>query len=100
MTTTRPVHRMAPAARRAHAEQFVGMHAIVIIDTLRGTPVPDEDRSPWRYELNGRILSVASPLVGTVADVLVVRHREADGRLVDYAASMATVESITPTAGR
>lgn len=93
MTTTAPLYRLEAEARRRHAEQFVGLLVAMQVDTLRGAGAGDPRHA---FTLNGRLLSIATPLVGTVADVAVIRHRHDSGRLIDYAVSLATVVSITP----
>lgn len=68
--------------RRELADRFVGLRARIVVARMRSKDLTEE--------LVGRVVSVAIPNVGTIADVLVLR-REGSW---DVAISLATIVSI------
>lgn len=82
------VHRMAPAARRAHVAQYANAMVVLTVNTLRGSDTP-------RETYTGRLLTVAAEISGT-ADVAVIRVRLRSGGLYDQFVSLAKVEAVEP----
>lgn len=85
MTTAsrRPFHRETPQRRRELARQCRGQVVRVTIQVSRSADGPEES-------FRGLVVAVATPWVGTVADLLILR----DARGEDLAFSLATVASI------
>lgn len=78
------VHRMSPDERRRHVQQLVGRRVRLTVEPFRR----DDELAEV---LVGEIVSVARPLVGTVAEFVILRCP----RRVDAAISLATVGTIT-----
>lgn len=91
---TSPLYRRPPAERRAIAEQFVGHTVRLAFDPQRGNTWDGNKSQPQTY--TGRLLSVARPIVGTVADLAILRYRTDAGGLTDAAFSLASIASIDP----
>lgn len=82
-TRSRPLFREARDERLARARRFVGLDVIVHVDAWRnGENV---------QAVGGRLVSVALPMTGSQADVVVV---QVPGELDDRAYSLATIRSI------
>lgn len=89
MTTDRFVWRMEPYARRKHVEQFVGLLCSVRI----GRTV---DNAWWR---GVRLIAVAQPMVGTVADLAIFQRPNPymTSETETLAVSLASIRSIEET---
>ena len=81
-----PIHSLPRKERREAAEKFAGLRCIIEVHPYR-----DND-SEHNHTITGRILGVAVPNTGTVADQLVVKVD--DPRKYLQSLSLATVYSI------
>lgn len=84
ITRPKPLSRLEPEARRRAALAFLGKRVDVDVAYQRDGKIS--------FTVTGVLISVASPAVGTVTDLAIIRRT---GTYNDVAVSLATVHAIT-----